>query len=859
MPASTSATPRPSWTALLCFLAISVVAIALGSPKQLTGFVLDGGLNVTAEDVPGDAVRTGDAVVSVAGSDVTTIGELGSALRGTGAGASAEVVVEQRARFAEITLTPGRLDGALPDELREASSVVSVDGEALSGTLSLEELRARAERASPEPVVVTVERPAERVSAPVVVRRASPPALALSWLAMTLLVLLVSLVMRSERVDRLGGPDLLGVGALCAGGVAAFGASTIALDPAGSHLLLALTVAFAVAAQGLVSLDAFAGEVRGRASAWLVVIAISVAAGASALGLADGAQASWWLAAALVAGLAASRVIVARGAPLWVKFADAGAGLAAAAALGAAALGLEASGVAALFTVAVATTWARVVPDALGADGRGARAPSGRGAALHEALAALQAEVHPAEACLLVGGEGAWVELSASAERERTSVAPASAEWSAAMGMLAVEGGGFPRSSGDGDGPFDGWPEKLGIVAALPVHRRGDALTAFVVVREREAGSAPQASLDEAIATAPALEAARMEWLAAAALGLSGNDGAPEARREPAATATSASPEVVREVVHVRDPDAEARTALLEREISLLQPVDDPEALTDRERSALRFLAVDAQPALLVGEPQVGKAFLARAIHALSPRGDEAFVTFDVGVTPRALVLPLLIGDDEEPGLLAAAEDGTLLLKSPSLLDAAALKTVLEAVAASGVRVIFAERYVGDEEGVPSSLPAGIREAVGSRNLHVRPLRERPSDVRRFALWFAHRAAMGLGHARVDFSEDAYEALEACPWEGNFDELRALVRRAVFRAAGDVITVGHLGLEPQAARAPAASSAAAGAGWTRAENAERETIARVLQKHDGNRTRAAKELGITRGKLLRRLKKFGLD
>lgn len=869
MAARTFATPRRLWMALVWYVALASIAAALSAPKQLSGFVLDAQLGVTQESIPGDAVRPGDAVVAVAGRPVDSADTLAAALRASGE--SAEVVVEQRGRRSEVTLTPGRLDGPVPDELAEALVILQVDGETLSGELSVDELRARAERASPEPIVVTVERAPNRVSAPVAVERTRPPALAIAWLAMTFLLLLAVLVMRSERVDRSGQAPGAALAAVGAGGIAAFGLSVLALSPSGTTRLLAFTSSAAVAAQGFVSLRAFAAATQGRVSSWLIVVAVSIVAGAAPLAVSDPAGTSWWVVAAFIASLAASRAIVVQDAPLWARAADGASALAAAGALAAAAADLPLSNVAGLLAAGVALTWARSVPESLSLGDAPVRGAYVADARLIDALRALSADVQDADAALLVGADAAWIELRAGRDDERPQIRRAEDAWSAAMGMLAVEGGAVPRAATPDDDPFGDWPEKLGIVAALPVHASGDALAAFVVVREPEGADAPASAVQHALDAVPAFEAARPEWLAAAAAGLAsgpphGGLGAASDDAPPSGSGAPApAPRVEERIVHVRDPSLDARLALLERELSLAHPVDDPEALTDRERSALRFLAVDAEPALLVGEPQVGKAFLARAVHALSPRSEEAFVTFDVGTTPRALVLPLLVGDEDEPGLLDAAADGTLLLKSAGLLDADELAEVLASVAASGVRVVFAERYVGDEEGVPASIPASIRDAVGPRNLHVRPLRERPADIRRFALWYAHRAAMGLGHERVAFSEGAYEALADWPWEGNFDELRAIVRRAVLRAGGAIIDVPHLALSvrspsPEPATPPGhAATTASAPALSAAEERERDTIQRVLAKHEGNRTRAAKELGITRGKLLRRLKKFGLD
>ena len=131
--------------------------------------------------------------------------------------------------------------------------------------------------------------------------------------------------------------------------------------------------------------------------------------------------------------------------------------------------------------------------------------------------------------------------------------------------------------------------------------------------------------------------------------------------------------------------------------------------------------------------------------------------------------------------------------------------------------------------------------------IELPPLRERPSDIRRLARFFLDRAARNLGKSPVALSPDAESALMAYSWPGNVRELEnAMERLAILY--DDVVEAGDL---PFSASSPARP--------IQLHDLERQAIQAALEENQGNRTRAARQLGISMRTLQYRLKEYGLS
>jgi two-component system response regulator AtoC/two-component system response regulator HupR/HoxA len=148
--------------------------------------------------------------------------------------------------------------------------------------------------------------------------------------------------------------------------------------------------------------------------------------------------------------------------------------------------------------------------------------------------------------------------------------------------------------------------------------------------------------------------------------------------------------------------------------------------------------------------------------------------------------------------------------------------------------------------------------------VRLKPLRERPDDIRDLAKHFLRKYAQRNARAATEMSAMAVSRLETYGWPGNVRELENVVERAAILARGDVIEPEHLLFrdETEAAAPAAPVQASASKGLTlsnRLDNIERQELIGALEKYGGNKAEVARALGIHRTTLYYRLKKLGID
>jgi DNA-binding NtrC family response regulator len=131
------------------------------------------------------------------------------------------------------------------------------------------------------------------------------------------------------------------------------------------------------------------------------------------------------------------------------------------------------------------------------------------------------------------------------------------------------------------------------------------------------------------------------------------------------------------------------------------------------------------------------------------------------------------------------------------------------------------------------------------------PLRERPEDIVALTAQFLEDLGRQFGRAPAGITHDAKAALLAHPWRGNARELRNALERAAIVAEGGLITPEHLALEPlkRAETSPTSD----------VREMERQLIVRVLEETRGNKSRAARRLGLSRKQLYGRLSMYGME
>ena len=278
--------------------------------------------------------------------------------------------------------------------------------------------------------------------------------------------------------------------------------------------------------------------------------------------------------------------------------------------------------------------------------------------------------------------------------------------------------------------------------------------------------------------------------------------------------------------------------------------------------------------ALLVGEPGVGKRRVARMIHALSARGGHAFHEVDCTTRPTEALDLELFGVERSaagavPGLFEAADGGTLFLAEVAELPDTMqpkLLTALESrrVRRSGgtrevmvdVRVIAATARDLANEVTEERFREDLYYRLGVMPLYLPPLRARsPEDLSDTVRSLVAELRRGMPGAPGVVSAEALELIGAYPWPGNVRELRNVLERALLLARGTAAVLPqHLAAEVRGAGdeilAPHVSRTLS--------EVERAHIDRTLRAHGANRTHAARELGISRATLIKKIREYEL-
>ena len=317
--------------------------------------------------------------------------------------------------------------------------------------------------------------------------------------------------------------------------------------------------------------------------------------------------------------------------------------------------------------------------------------------------------------------------------------------------------------------------------------------------------------------------------------------------------------------------------------------------------------AATAIPVLIEGESGVGKEWLARRLHAASPRRDGPFVAVNCGAIPAQLVESILFGHEKgaftgatekHRGKFVEADGGTLLLDEVGELPPEAQVKLLrvlqegevEPVGARGPRKVDVRVVSATNRTLLSEVESGrFREdlyyRLGVFPLTVPPLRSRRGDIAALAALFVRRLAAEQGTAPLSLSAGALAALEARDWPGNIRELENAVYRAAVLCRDDVLTAADFApfsTPPSRAEPPARATlrspdspsgersplprAAPGTiaatdedGELRPiEAVEREMIELALRRYDGRITESARRLGIGRSTLYRKLSEYGI-
>ncbi len=277
---------------------------------------------------------------------------------------------------------------------------------------------------------------------------------------------------------------------------------------------------------------------------------------------------------------------------------------------------------------------------------------------------------------------------------------------------------------------------------------------------------------------------------------------------------------------------------------------------------------------LLLGESGTGKELLARALHEASPRKDKRFVAINCAAIPDTLLESELFGyergaftgaNKQTPGRIETANLGTLFLDEigdlPMPLQAKLLRFLQERTIERlggreeipiDVRVVSATHQNLSDRITTGQFREDLFYRLAEIVVTVPALRDRSGDAALLAHAFVRRFADEQKRGRLTLGDEAVSVIERHRWPGNVRELENVIKRAVILCDGPVIKPRDLGLEAGSADDEPLNLREA------RESAERREVVRALARVNGNLSKAADLLGISRPTLYDLLNRFGL-
>ena len=299
---------------------------------------------------------------------------------------------------------------------------------------------------------------------------------------------------------------------------------------------------------------------------------------------------------------------------------------------------------------------------------------------------------------------------------------------------------------------------------------------------------------------------------------------------------------------------------------------DPPVGMSPAWREVIKratHVAATEATTCIQGESGTGKEVIARFIHQRSPRSRAPFIAINCAALPEPLFESELFGFERgaftgaqqaKPGQIELAAGGVLFLDEVTEMTPAAQAKFLrvlqerEFLRLGGtrpvrvdVRVIAATNRNLDEAVAQKEFRADLYYRLNVFDIRIPPLRERRDDILPLAGGFLREFSGGT----AELTRDAIAALRHHDWPGNVRELRNVLERALIMGGGPLIDATHLGLR---ARTDLPLSSI-----TDLDTLEKHAIQRALRASDGNKVRAAKQLGISRMQLYGRLRKFGFE
>jgi DNA-binding NtrC family response regulator len=276
---------------------------------------------------------------------------------------------------------------------------------------------------------------------------------------------------------------------------------------------------------------------------------------------------------------------------------------------------------------------------------------------------------------------------------------------------------------------------------------------------------------------------------------------------------------------------------------------------------------------LITGENGTGKGMVAQALHQLSARAAQPMVTVNTGGLSEGVFESELFGHvkgaftdakTDRVGRFELADGGTLFLDEIANVPLSHQQKLLRVLETGDFERVGSSKTYRVDVRIISATNADLKNEVASGRfrqdllfrlntieIHLPPLRDRHEDIPLLARYFLQQHNQRYRKTIAGFDESATQALLGHPWPGNIRELTHVTERAVLMAHGDIIKAADLGLQPSR-------------GPTRPledmslEEVERLLIKKTLARFEGNASKAAESLGLSRSAFYRRLQRYGL-
>ena len=299
-------------------------------------------------------------------------------------------------------------------------------------------------------------------------------------------------------------------------------------------------------------------------------------------------------------------------------------------------------------------------------------------------------------------------------------------------------------------------------------------------------------------------------------------------------------------------------------------------AVLDQVRAEISKVARTDAKVLVTGESGSGKELVARAIHKASARARGPFEKLNCAALPKDLVESELFGYEKgaftgavqlKRGRLEAADQGTLFLDEVGDMSLDTQAKFLRAIETGEIERLGSTRTIAVDtrivaatnKDLAAEIAAGrFREDLFYRlnvvPIHLPPLRQRREDIPLLIEHFAAKLSVEHGRPKRRFLPDALERLSEYSWPGNVRELKNLVERILIMTEGETVSLAEVEeVLPQGQDDEPPSEIKAAR-----DKAERDTILAMLKQCQWNVTEASRRLGMDRGYLHRKIRRYGL-